>query len=216
MGKTLDKNILVISDLHLGEDLRPGGANVSYLRHLVKLERELENFLAHYTAASSRRAAVAPGGQRRHGRLHVGDDPARRARPEEGDDDEDRALRSRLRRAPVAEEAGARDRAPPGRVRRARPSSSPPATSWSSSSATTTSSSTTRRCSARWSSGCAAWPSASGADEERAPPSPRASQFCPWFYYQEDLIYIEHGHQYDEYCSFDYLLHPVAPNRSAG
>jgi len=49
-GKQLDKNILVISDLHLGEDLRPGGANVSYLRHLVKLERELENFLAHYTA----------------------------------------------------------------------------------------------------------------------------------------------------------------------
>src|SRR5947209_20449312 len=49
-GKTLDKNILVISDLHLGEDLRPGGANVSYLRHLVALERELENFLGHYTA----------------------------------------------------------------------------------------------------------------------------------------------------------------------
>ena len=35
-------------------------------------------------------------------------------------------------------------------------------------------------------------------------------QFCPWFYYKENLIYIEHGHQYDEYCSFDYLLHPVA------
>jgi UDP-2,3-diacylglucosamine pyrophosphatase LpxH len=35
-------------------------------------------------------------------------------------------------------------------------------------------------------------------------------QFCPWFYYREGLIYIEHGHQYDEYCSFDYLLHPVA------
>src|SRR2546430_2244931 len=48
-GKTLDKNILVISDLHLGEDLRPGGANVSYLRHLATLERELEKFLAHYT-----------------------------------------------------------------------------------------------------------------------------------------------------------------------
>src|SRR5205823_14282607 len=48
-GKTLDKNILVVSDLHLGEDLRPGGANVSYLRHLVRLERELENFLKHHT-----------------------------------------------------------------------------------------------------------------------------------------------------------------------
>ena len=50
MGKSLDKNILVISDLHLGEDLRPGGANVSYLRHLATLERELEKFLAHYTS----------------------------------------------------------------------------------------------------------------------------------------------------------------------
>ena len=49
-----------------------------------------------------------------------------------------------------------------------------------------------------------------GADEAaRAEFAGRVS-FCPWFYYQEDLIYIEHGHQYDEYCSFDYLLHPVA------
>jgi hypothetical protein len=51
-----------------------------------------------------------------------------------------------------------------------------------------------------------------GADEaERLAFAARIS-FCPWFYYKEDLIYIEHGHQYDEYCSFDYLLHPVAPN----
>src|SRR4030095_8377969 len=49
MRTDLEKNILVISDLHLGEDLRPGVANVSYLRHLVRLERELENFLKHYT-----------------------------------------------------------------------------------------------------------------------------------------------------------------------
>src|SRR5262249_28224247 len=48
MRQDLEKNILVISDLHLGEDLRPGVANVSYLRHLVKLERELESFLGHY------------------------------------------------------------------------------------------------------------------------------------------------------------------------
>src|SRR5262245_631042 len=46
MGSTLDKNLLVVSDLHLGEDLRPGGASVSYLRHLVRLEREFEDFLA--------------------------------------------------------------------------------------------------------------------------------------------------------------------------
>jgi predicted phosphodiesterase len=34
--------------------------------------------------------------------------------------------------------------------------------------------------------------------------------FCPWFYYEQDLIYVEHGHQYDEYCSFDYQLCPAA------
>src|SRR5262249_43491478 len=44
-----DRNILVISDLHLGEDLRPGVANLSHLRHLVKLERALEAFLTHHT-----------------------------------------------------------------------------------------------------------------------------------------------------------------------
>ncbi|MCS6915516.1 MAG: metallophosphoesterase [Myxococcales bacterium] len=40
----------------------------------------------------------------------------------------------------------------------------------------------------------------------------RRVHFCPWFYYEPDLIYIEHGHQYDEYCSFDYQLCP-APSR---
>src|SRR3954464_7880251 len=90
-GKTLDKNILVISDLHLGEDLRPGGANVSYLRHLATLERELEKFLAHYT---EHRLDGRPW------RLVVNGDmvdfmsvmilPEAKDRVEEGDDDEDR------------------------------------------------------------------------------------------------------------------------------
>ena len=34
-------------------------------------------------------------------------------------------------------------------------------------------------------------------------------EFRHWFYYVEGLLYVEHGHQYDEYCSFDYQLHPV-------
>ena len=37
-------------------------------------------------------------------------------------------------------------------------------------------------------------------------------EFADWFYYEEDLVYIEHGHQYDDYCSCDYLLHPVLPS----
>ncbi len=39
-------------------------------------------------------------------------------------------------------------------------------------------------------------------------------RFCPWFYYEQDLIYVEHGHQYDEYCSFDYQLCPAASSGS--
>jgi UDP-2,3-diacylglucosamine pyrophosphatase LpxH len=35
--------------------------------------------------------------------------------------------------------------------------------------------------------------------------------FYPWFYYQEGLLYIEHGHQYDEFSSFEYFLDPVPP-----
>ena len=34
--------------------------------------------------------------------------------------------------------------------------------------------------------------------------------FLPWFYYEPETIFVEHGHQYDEYSSFEYLLAPVA------
>jgi UDP-2,3-diacylglucosamine pyrophosphatase LpxH len=40
---------------------------------------------------------------------------------------------------------------------------------------------------------------------------PEQITFCPWFYYEEGRIYIEHGHQYDPYCSYDSLLNPVCP-----
>ena len=175
-GKPLDKNILVISDLHLGEDLRPGGANVSYLRHLATLERELERFLAHYTSHRLRRSAVAPGGQRRHGRLHVGDDPP----PGQGG-----GGRRRERTASTASASASASRrrrwSASSRATRACSSgwasSSPPATSSSSSSATTTSSSTipsVQRTLVEWLCGLVV---GMGADEtRRASPSPRASR----------------------------------------
>src|SRR5262245_40030948 len=49
MASAIDKNILVISDLHLGEDLKENRTGTSYLRQLVRLERELQSFLGHYT-----------------------------------------------------------------------------------------------------------------------------------------------------------------------
>ena len=35
--------------------------------------------------------------------------------------------------------------------------------------------------------------------------------FAPWCYIEPGRLYIEHGHQYDAYCSFDNQLHPVSP-----
>lgn len=35
--------------------------------------------------------------------------------------------------------------------------------------------------------------------------------FAPWVYIEPGRIYVEHGHQYDPYCSFDKQLYPVSP-----
>lgn len=36
--------------------------------------------------------------------------------------------------------------------------------------------------------------------------------FVPWFYLEKDLLYVEHGHQYDPYCSNSHNLYPVLPS----
>lgn len=36
-------------------------------------------------------------------------------------------------------------------------------------------------------------------------------EFYPWFYYEEGLLYVEHGHQFDAMCSYHHLLAPVSP-----
>jgi UDP-2,3-diacylglucosamine pyrophosphatase LpxH len=41
---------------------------------------------------------------------------------------------------------------------------------------------------------------------------PETIEFKPWFYYEPDLIYVEHGNQYDHLDSFDYLLCPFLPD----
>lgn len=37
-------------------------------------------------------------------------------------------------------------------------------------------------------------------------------EFAPWFYYEEGVVFVEHGHQYDAYCSYEHVLHPVLPS----
>ncbi|MEM9190457.1 MAG: metallophosphoesterase [Myxococcota bacterium] len=36
-------------------------------------------------------------------------------------------------------------------------------------------------------------------------------EFYPWFYYDDGLLYVEHGHQFDSMCAYDHLLAPVSP-----
>jgi len=36
-------------------------------------------------------------------------------------------------------------------------------------------------------------------------------EFHPWFFYEPGVAWIEHGHQYDENCAFDYGLNPLHP-----
>lgn len=36
-------------------------------------------------------------------------------------------------------------------------------------------------------------------------------QFPEWFLYVPDLLYVEHGCQYDKFCSFQYFMNPVVP-----
>lgn len=36
-------------------------------------------------------------------------------------------------------------------------------------------------------------------------------EFRQWFYYVEDLLYVEHGHQYDETCAHPHWLAPMSP-----
>lgn len=208
MGKGLDRNILVISDLHLGEDLRPGVANVSYLRHLVKLERALEGFLQHHAQ------------HRKDGRpwtLVVNGDMVDFMSivimPEEdgADDAEDRLYglgfgerqsQKKLEKVIVRHQGvfgklaefiaagnelvivvGNHD------VEFHYPS--------------------VQRTLTEWLIGLAV---GAGADEEQKRAFASRIQFCPWFYYRENVVYIEHGHQYDAYCSFEHLLCPLSPS----
>ncbi|MCA9581133.1 MAG: metallophosphoesterase [Myxococcales bacterium] len=46
--------------------------------------------------------------------------------------------------------------------------------------------------------------------EERADSVTRI-RFFPWFYYEEGLLYVEHGHQFDAMCAYHHPLKPLSP-----
>lgn len=49
------------------------------------------------------------------------------------------------------------------------------------------------------------------SEEERSAFRARVS-FRDWFYYEQGLVYIEHGNQYDEFCSYEHVLQPIDPD----
>ena len=208
MGR-LESNILVISDLHLGEDLRAGTTGPSYLGGVVRLEQELQSFLAHYTA------------QRHDGRpwrLVVNGDmvdfmsvlifPAAGPGPDgsaRAEEDREYGLgygegQSTEKLEQVLERHAGVFRALAAFVRAGNElvvvvGNHDVEFHFAS----------VQNCLVRG----LVTHAGVGAEDEAA--FRERIRFCPWFYYEEGVVYVEHGHQYDEYCSFDYQLHPVEP-----
>jgi UDP-2,3-diacylglucosamine pyrophosphatase LpxH len=212
--KGFDKNLLVISDLHLGEDLRPAGANVSYLRHLVRLERELESFLTHYTQhrIDGRPWSLVVNGDMVDFMSVMILPDAAAADGDAHEDAEDRLYglgfgeRQSQRKL---ERVMARHQGVFGRLAEFVAAGNDLVIVMGNHDVEFHYPSVQRTL-VEWLCGLAV---GVGAPEESRAAFAQRIQFCPWFYYRENVIYIEHGHQYDEYCSFDYLLHPVARPR---
>jgi UDP-2,3-diacylglucosamine pyrophosphatase LpxH len=209
MRNDLDKNILVISDLHLGEDLRPVAPNVSFLRHLVRLERELESFLQHYTTYRK---------DGRPWRLVVNGDMVDfmsiMILPDDSEpvDAEDRLYGlgfGERQSQKKLERVIARHQGVFGKLA-AFVAAGNDLVIVIGNHDVEFHFEAVQRTLVEWLCGLAL--GAGAADEARAELARRIT-FCPWFYYAEGLIYVEHGHQYDEYCSFDYMLHPVPEPR---
>ena len=227
MRSGLHTNILVISDLHLGEDLRPGGAGMSYLRHLVKLERELEAFLAHHTRerlGGRPWTLVVNGDMVDFMSIMLYPDekdtaaaPATAASPDARSMLVDEQAEERLYGLGYGERQSqkklesviVRHQGVFGKLAEFLAAGNELVIVVGNHDFEFQYSSVQRTLT-EWLCGLAI--GAGAPDEERQAFQARI-QFCPWFYYRENLVYIEHGHQYDEYCSFDYLLHPVHEQR---
>lgn len=213
-------NLLILSDLHLGEDIKPT-TKTGYLRHVLVLERELESFLDHY--ASTRL-------DERPWRLIVNGDmvdflsvvllPGQQSKddvsPEGAAAEEDhvyglgtqpRAARAKMRRVlerhagvfrALARFIGA------GNEVDVIVGNHDVEFHWPLVQETFR-----KGIASLWQTDEASQrPAARSATDIEG-----AIAFHPWFYFQEGVVWVEHGHQYDDYCSFDYILNPVAPRK---
>jgi UDP-2,3-diacylglucosamine pyrophosphatase LpxH len=208
-------NVLVISDLHLGEDVKP--YSVGYLRHLARLERELEDFLDHYTRTRH---------DGRPWRLIVNGDmvdfmsvcllPEGEVDPTITEDERKfglgsgpqqtkRKLEEVVRRHPGVFRQLARFIAS-GNELVIVLGNHDMEFHW------TVVQDAFREALHRFA--CELY-EMTPSEDSRSAIFAQVS-FHPWFYYERDLLYVEHGHQYDEYCSFDYILNPESPRREGG
>ena len=206
-------NILVVSDLHLGEDLSPS-ATEETSRDLRVAERQLVQFLRKYTR---RRADGRPW------RLVINGDmvdflticvfPDKHAvlrDIEHSHDEREHGLRRREDAAGIKLDAVV-DRHPDffralarflavGNAVEVISGNHDTEFYWSEIQERLRD-----RVARTWTSMAASSrPGAATELEVRA-----AIRFHRWFYYEPGVVWIEHGHQYDECCSFEYNLNPV-------
>jgi UDP-2,3-diacylglucosamine pyrophosphatase LpxH len=206
-------NLLIVSDLHLGEDLKPA-TKTGYLRHVVLLERELEQFLTHYTKTRL---------DGRPWRLIVNGDMVDFLSvcllPQEGEkveEEEDKVyglgnrpqaavdkMKSVFARHPGVFKAlagfiGA------GNQLNIVVGNHDVEFHWPAVQET-------------FKQGVARiWAGSRGGLRPGALSTAQVEEsitFHPWFFFQENVVWVEHGHQYDDYCSFDYMLNPMAPDK---
>lgn len=209
-------NTLVVSDLHLGEDLSPTATEATRL-HVEIVERQLVQFLRHY---SRRREDGRPW------RLVVNGDLVDflsiSIRPEHPDflllagvvssDERTHGLHRTAKSAVAAIEAVAarhvevfrwmaRFLARGNRIEIICGNHDAELT-WPAPQA------------ALRNAVSAAWES---VPDSRRPGAPTGAElalslgFHPWFFWEPGCLWIEHGHQYDECCSFEHQLDPRRP-----
>ncbi len=209
-----ERNILIISDLHLGEDLRPVSNSVSYLRHLAKLERELGNFIDHYThhrVDGRPWSLVVNGDMVDFMSVMILPEPAEPGSPDHDEEDRLYGLGYGERQSQKKlEQVIARHKSVFGKLATFVAAGNELVIVIGNHDVEFHYPSVQRTL-MEWLCGLAI---GAGVEESGKAEFAARIQFCPWFYYRPDLIYVEHGHQYDEYCSFDYLLHPVSPHKS--
>ncbi len=211
------RNTLVISDLHLGEDLSPC-ATESTTRHIDQVERQLVEFLRHYARRRDEgrpwRLVIAGDMIDFLAIFLAVDDP----RVDEGVPytDEERIYGfARRRDVSPAKMAAAAERHPEffralarflARGNRAEIlcGNHDAELCWPEVQA------------AFVDAVVAAWLQTSESDRPGAADAEAiagAIGFHPWFFYEPGVAWIEHGHQYDETCSFEYGLYPVRGER---